>query len=124
VHNEATGKAIFSPFKSCIQLICSRINLTLYNEDRNKKFVFSIDDIIYSLDKQSFYSKVKVKVDKVSGIFYECDDGENWVKNNILGINGLDSIEKNETFIIVTVTKAETKNVRKYLSKILSDILY
>jgi hypothetical protein len=67
---------------------------------------------------------VKVKVDKVSGIFYECDDGENWVKNNILGINELESIEKNETFIIVIVTKAETKNVRKYLSKILSDILY
>ncbi len=116
-HNEVTGKAVFSPFKFCIQLICFRINLTLYNEERNKKFVFSIDDIIYSLDKQSFYSKVKVKVDKVSGIFYECDDGENWVKNNILEINGLESMEKNETFMIVTITKAGTKNVRKYNQK-------
>lgn len=119
VHQDSSGKAVFSPFKSCIQLICSKITLTLYNQDRNKKFVFSIDDVIYSLDKQSFYSKVKIKVDKVSGIFYECDDGENWVKNNILGLNGLDSIEKNETFMIVTITKAGTKNVRKYFAEFL-----
>jgi hypothetical protein len=37
--------------------------------------------------------KKKVKVDKVSGIFYECDDAENWMKND-------DSFfEKKEEFI-------------------------
>ncbi len=44
------------------------------------------------------------------------------MKNNILEINGLESMEKNETFMIVTVTG--TNNIRKYLSKIFSDILY
>lgn len=97
------------------------MSLKFFDDDNRstKKFVLDIEDIMYSLDQQDVYYKIKNKIVSVCGEYFEKSVAdESWVKNNSLGLNvqsdvdGVDDVEKiNETFLDVTITKAETTNV-------------
>lgn len=81
------------------------------------KLVFEMEDIIYSLDMQDVYLQIKAKIGGMNGQCYEFDGTKrSWVKNEALGLtvqteSGGSSKSANDTFLNLTITKAETKNV-------------
>lgn len=83
----------------------------------NVKLVIELEDIIYSLDMQEVYMQIKAKVGGMSGQCYEFDNEKaSWVKNEALGLtvqteSGGSSKSANDTFLNLTITKAETTNV-------------
>ncbi|XP_055618736.1 intermembrane lipid transfer protein VPS13B [Toxorhynchites rutilus septentrionalis] len=95
------------------------VNCIVRNDENRSivKLVIELEDIIYSLDMQEVYLQVKAKVGGMSGHCYEYDEEKaSWVKNEALGLtvqteSGGSSKSANDTFLNLTVTKAETTNV-------------
>lgn len=72
-----------------VQWICSKISLILLADELEleKKFIFEIDEILFSLHQQDFY-QLKSKIASVSGNFYEkAKNEEKWIKNVALGLS-------------------------------------
>lgn len=86
-----------------------------FNDDTlTNKLIFDLEDLIFSLDKQDVYFKVKTKIGSINGQCYE-NDNDLLVKNDALSFDvkteNNDSGKTNETFFDIIITKAETGNV-------------
>ncbi|KAL7023795.1 hypothetical protein ACKWTF_012787 [Chironomus riparius] len=99
-----------------IQSICSKVCLTLIADDVKvpKKFVFEIDETLFSMHQQEFF-QLKCKITSISGNHFHQIEGTNeWIKNLNLGFNIQSEQNISDTvsrFLDVTLTKAETINV-------------
>uniref|UniRef100_A0A6B2EK58 Putative vacuolar protein n=1 Tax=Phlebotomus kandelakii TaxID=1109342 RepID=A0A6B2EK58_9DIPT len=98
-----------------LQWTLTRLTLKFYNtaDGRKQKFVLELEDIISSVDLRDIYVKLKAKIGSFVGNSFLLDDSGGWKKNPLMGICGraTESSDPNDTFLDLTVTKAETGNV-------------
>ncbi|XP_058811887.1 intermembrane lipid transfer protein VPS13B [Topomyia yanbarensis] len=109
------------PVSIWMQWTFSKVTLNCIAKDESGqskvKLIVELEDIIYSLDMQDVYLQIKAKVGGMSAQCYEFDDGkESWIKNEAFGLTvqtdaGGSSKSGNDTFLNLTITKAETTNV-------------
>ena len=117
VIDERLNKKKIRHINSWFQWTCSKISLKLFDknvESSEKLLVFEIEDVMFSMDQQDVYFKVKAQVVSVSCEFFELTDSK-WIKNSNLSLSvqsDESDLKKNtETFFDVIITKAETGNV-------------
>jgi vacuolar protein sorting-associated protein 13B len=85
------------------------------HSDICSKFLVEFEDIIYSLDKQDVYLKLKMKVGSMNGEYYRLEN-DTWVKSEALNFSNEPDVTEtedkaNDIFFDLTLTKAETIDV-------------
>lgn len=116
-----TGKKDALPVSIWLQWTFSKVTVNCIGKDEvgqlKIRLSIELEDIIYSLDKQDVYLQIKAKVGGMSGQCYEFDVEKGvWAKNEALALSvqtdsGGSSKSANDTFLNLTITKAETTNV-------------
>nr|XP_029723384.1 vacuolar protein sorting-associated protein 13B-like [Aedes albopictus] len=115
------GKKDALPVSIWLQWTFSKVTVNCIGKDEDGqmkiKLGVELEDIIYSLDMQDVYLQIKAKVGGMSVQCYEFDvDKRTWNKNEALALTvqtdpGGSSKSANDTFLNLTITKAETTNV-------------
>ncbi|XP_062558103.1 intermembrane lipid transfer protein VPS13B [Armigeres subalbatus] len=115
------GKKDALPVSIWLQWTFSKVTVTCIGKDdvgqMTVRLAIELEDIIYSLDMQDVYLQIKAKVGGMNVQSYEFDaDKRMWIKNEALALtvqtdSGGSSKSANDTFLNLTVTKAETTNV-------------
>ncbi|XP_065088861.1 intermembrane lipid transfer protein VPS13B [Ochlerotatus camptorhynchus] len=115
------GKKDALPVSIWLQWTFSKVTVNCIGKDEigqlKIRLTIELEDIIYSLDKQDVYLQIKAKVGGMSGQCYEFDVEKGvWAKNEALALSvqtdsGGSSKSANDTFLNLTITKAETTNV-------------
>ncbi|XP_059611224.1 intermembrane lipid transfer protein VPS13B [Phlebotomus argentipes] len=99
-----------------LQWTLTRLTLKFYNtapDGVKQKFELELEDIISSVDLRDIYVKLKAKIGSFVGSSFLLDESKTWRKNPLMGICGraTESSDPNDTFLDLTVTKAETGSV-------------
>ncbi|XP_021693609.1 vacuolar protein sorting-associated protein 13B [Aedes aegypti] len=116
-----SGKKEALPISVWLQWTFSKVTVNCIGKDEvgqmKIRLAIELEDIIYSLDMQDVYLQIKAKVGGMSVQCYEFDvDKGAWAKNEALALtvqtdSGGSSKSANDTFLNLTLTKAETTNV-------------
>ncbi|XP_055587583.1 intermembrane lipid transfer protein VPS13B [Uranotaenia lowii] len=109
------------PVSIWLQWTFSKVTFNCFSKDDTgqlkTKLVIEMEDIIYSLDMQDVYLQIKAKIGGMNGHCFEwAEDEKAWKRNEALGLtvqteSGGSCKSANDTFLNLTITKAETANV-------------